>query len=160
MTSPPSNIRPINTIVALNRALPLDYEYVVPTLKSFSSSTFFTNFLCPLTYDQLEAREGVLGASYCPDLLDLLSGLLSYMGNIEPPLFFDAKPEALAAILIQGCHLPPDNSLLGLFSTQMELHESPADYYTRLSLRIPDFRSLWLKLFWFECPVVEFHKRG
>ena len=87
-----------------------------------------------------------MGASYCPDLLDLLSGLLSYMG-IEPPLFFDAKPEALAAILIQGCHLPPVNSLIGLFSTQMELHESPADYYTRvilLSLRIPDLKRVRL----------------
>ena len=35
-----------------------DYERVVPTLKTFSASTFFSNFLEPLTYEQLEAREG------------------------------------------------------------------------------------------------------
>ncbi len=45
-----------------------NYERIVPTF----CSTFFTNFLLPLTYEQLEAREGSLGAAYCPDLLDLL----------------------------------------------------------------------------------------
>ena len=49
-----------------------NYERIVPSLKTFSCSTFFTNFLIPLTYEQLEAREGSLGAAYCPDLLDLL----------------------------------------------------------------------------------------
>ena len=58
-----------------------NYEKVVPTLKYFSASTFFASFLAPLTYEQLEAREGALGATYCPDLLDLLLGLFSYMGN-------------------------------------------------------------------------------
>ena len=51
-----------------------DYERVVPTLKTFSASTFFSNFLEPLTYAQLEAREGSLGSTYCPDLLDLVIG--------------------------------------------------------------------------------------
>lgn len=67
--------------------------------------------------------------------------------GIEPPLYFDAKPEAFPSILIQGCHLPPSNALLGLFETQMELHESPTDYYTRvflLSLRIPDLKRVGL----------------
>lgn len=34
------------------------YEYLVPTLKFVSSSTFFTNFLQPLSWEELEAREG------------------------------------------------------------------------------------------------------
>ena len=46
-----------------------NYQKVVPTLKYFSASTFFASFLEPLTYEQLEAREGTLGATYCPDLL-------------------------------------------------------------------------------------------
>lgn len=60
-----------------------DYEYIVPTLKTFSASTFFTNFLTPLTYEQLDAREGVLGASYCPDLLDLLFGLSPTLASLK-----------------------------------------------------------------------------
>ena len=32
-----------------------DYEKVVPTLKYFSAATFFTSFLLPMTYEQLEA---------------------------------------------------------------------------------------------------------
>ena len=52
-----------------------NYEKVVPTLKYFSAATFFASFLLPLTYEQLEAREGALGATYCPDLLDLLLAL-------------------------------------------------------------------------------------
>ena len=63
-----------------------NYQKVVPTLKYFSASTFFASFLEPLTYEQLEAREGTLGATYCPDLLDLLLGLFSYMG-IVPALW-------------------------------------------------------------------------
>ena len=39
-----------------------NYEKVVPTLKYFSAATFFASFLAPLTYEQLEAREGTLGA--------------------------------------------------------------------------------------------------
>ena len=68
-----------------------NYEKVVPTLKYFSAATFFASFLAPLTYEQLEAREGTLGATYCPDLLDLLLGLFSYMG-IVPPLHFGLTP--------------------------------------------------------------------
>ena len=45
-----------------------DYERVVPTLKTFSASTFFSNFLEPLTYEQLEAREGSLGSTYLPQI--------------------------------------------------------------------------------------------
>ena len=71
-----------------------NYQKVVPTLKYFSASTFFASFLEPLTYEQLEAREGTLGATYCPDLLDLLLGLFSYMG-IVPPLHFGANIDAL-----------------------------------------------------------------
>ena len=67
-----------------------DYERVVPTLKTFSASTFFSNFLEPLTYEQLEAREGSLGSTYCPDLLDLLIGLFTYLGTV-PPLLFGAQ---------------------------------------------------------------------
>ena len=37
-----------------------NYQKVVPTLKYFSASTFFASFLEPLTYEQLEAREGTL----------------------------------------------------------------------------------------------------
>ena len=48
-----------------------NYEDFVPTLKTFGASTFFSNFCRPLTWEQLEAREGTLGVSYSPDLLDL-----------------------------------------------------------------------------------------
>ena len=34
-----------------------NYENLVPTLKTFGASTFFTNFCRPLTWEQLEARE-------------------------------------------------------------------------------------------------------
>ena len=104
-----------------------DYQRLVPALKTLSPSTFFANFLTPLSYGDLEAREGSLGSAYCPDLLDLLTGLLSYMG-IEPPLVFAAKPEALTATLTFGCHRPPPPDLAGLFSTTMEYHESPLDF--------------------------------
>ena len=57
-----------------------NYEKVVPTLKYFSAATFFASFLAPLTYEQLEAREGALGATYCPELLDLLSRALFLHG--------------------------------------------------------------------------------
>ena len=80
-----------------------DYEKVVPTLKYFSAATFFASFLLPMTYEQLEAREGALGATYCPDLLDLLVGLFSYMG-IAPPLHFGATCDALTPVLLRGCH--------------------------------------------------------
>ena len=80
-----------------------DYERVVPTLKTFSASTLFSNFLEPLTYEQLEAREGRLGSTYCPDLLDLLIGLFTYLGTV-PTLFFGAQPDALTQTLIHGCH--------------------------------------------------------
>ena len=83
-----------------------DYERVVPTLKTFSASTFFSNFLEPLTYEQLEAREGSLGSTYCPDLLDLLIGLFTYLGTV-PPLLFGAESDALTQTLIHGCHRPP-----------------------------------------------------
>ena len=83
-----------------------NYQKVVPTLKYFSASTFFASFLEPLTYEQLEAREGTLGATYCPDLLDLLLGLFSYMG-IVPPLHFGANIDALTPVLLRGCHREP-----------------------------------------------------
>ena len=82
-----------------------NYEKVVPTLKYFSAATFFASFLAPLTYEQLEAREGTLGATYCPDLLDLLLGLFSYMG-IVPPLHFGATIDALTRLRFAG-QLPP-----------------------------------------------------
>lgn len=91
-----------------------DYQRLVPILKTFSPSTFFANFLTPLSYSDLEAREGSLGSAYCPDLLDLLTGLLSYMG-VEPPLVFGARPEALTATLAFGCHRPPPPDLASLY---------------------------------------------
>ena len=121
-----------------------DYEHVVPTLKSFSAATFFTSFLLPMTHEQLEAREGVLGAAYCPDLLDLLLGLFSYMG-IEPPLHFGASNGALTAVLLQGCHRAPHRDIVHMFATPMEFHESPEAFYSRTflqMLRIPALKHL------------------
>ena len=65
-----------------------DYEKVVPTLKYFSAATFFASFLAPMTYEQLEALEGALGATYCPDLLDLLLGLFSYIAYCPSSAFW------------------------------------------------------------------------
>ena len=123
-----------------------DYERVVPTLKTFSASTFFSNFLQPLTYEQLEAREGSLGSTYCPDLLDLLIGLFTYLGTV-PPLLFGAQPDALTQTLIHGCHRPPAVTTSPLFPSTMELHESPVHFYTKIflhSLKLPSLRSLGL----------------
>ena len=82
------------------------YEYLVPTLKFVSSSTFFTNFLQPLSWEELEAREGSLGSSYHSDLLDLLFAFLSTMDAVPTP-HFPASPEAVTPVLVQGCHHPP-----------------------------------------------------
>ena len=123
-----------------------DYERVVPTLKTFSASTFFTNFLEPLTYEQLEAREGSLGSTYCPDLLDLLLALFTYLGT-PPTLLFGAQADALPQTLIHGCHRPPAVTTAPLFPSSMDLHESPANFYTRVflhSLRLPSLRLLGL----------------
>ena len=110
-----------------------DYERVVPTLKTFSASTFFSNFLEPLTYEQLEAREGSLGSTYCPDLLDLVIGLFTYLGTV-PPLLFGAQPDALTQTLIHGCHRPPAVTTSPLFPSTMELHKSPVHFYTKIFL--------------------------
>ena len=40
-----------------------------------------------MTYEQLEAREGALGATYCPDLLDLLLGLF-FLHGYRPSFAF------------------------------------------------------------------------
>ena len=123
-----------------------DYERVVPTLKTFSASTFFTNFLEPLTYEQLEAREGSLGSTYCPDLLDLLLALFTYLGT-PPTLLFGAQADVLPQTLIHGCHRPPAVTTTPLFPSSMDLHESPANFYTRVflhSLRLPSLRLLGL----------------
>ncbi len=108
-----------------------DYERVVPTLKTFSASTFFSNFLEPLTYEQLEAREGRLGSTYCPDLLPR-----------HCPYYFiwGSQADALTQTLIHGCHRPPAVTTSPLFPSSMELHETPVHFYTRVflhSLRLP-----------------------
>ena len=77
-----------------------NYQKVVPTLKYFSASTFFANFLEPLTYEQLEAREDTLGATYCPDLLDLLLGLFSYMGIVSPLQVPILMPSLLSSFVV------------------------------------------------------------
>ena len=121
-----------------------DYEKVVPTLKYFSAATFFTSFLLPMTYEQLEAREGALGATYCPDLLDLLLGLFSYMG-IAPPLHFGASRDALTAVLLRGCHRAPNKDILPMLHTSMDVHESPEAFYSRTFLqllRIPALKNM------------------
>ena len=104
------------------------------------------SFLEPLTYEQLEAREGSLGSTYCPDLLDLVIGLFTYLGTV-PPLLFGAQPDALTQTLIHGCHRPPAVTTSPLFPSTMELHESPVHFYTKIflhSLRLPSLRSLGL----------------
>ena len=98
-----------------------NYEKVVPTLKYFSAATFFASFLAPLTYEQLEAHEGTLGATYCPELLDLLLGLFSYMG-IVPPLHFGAAVDALTPVLLRGCHREPNGDIIPMLHTTMEIH--------------------------------------
>ena len=121
-----------------------NYEKVVPTLKYFSAATFFASFLAPLTYEQLEAREGTLGATYCPDLLDLLLGLFSYMG-IVPPLHFGATIDALTPVLLRGCHREPNGDIIPMLHTTMEIHESPEAFYSRTFLqllRIPALKNL------------------
>ena len=122
-----------------------NYERIVPTLKTFSCSTFFTNFLLPLTYEQLEAREGSLGAAYCPDLFDLLFGLLSYIGKVPTPTF-GAQPKALVNTLLHGCHRPP-NTFTPLFHGPPELHEAPLHFCIRSFihlLRLPSLALLGL----------------
>ena len=119
------------------------YEYLVPTLKFVSSSTFFTNFLQPLSWDELEAREGSLASSYHSDLLDLLFAFLSTMDAVPAP-HFPASPEAVTAVLVQGCHRPP-GVLTGLFHSHIEPHETPHQYYQRIfifSLRFPALATL------------------
>ena len=121
-----------------------DYEKVVPTLKYFSAATFFASFLAPMTYEQLEAREGALGATYCPDLLDLLLGLFSYMG-IAPPLHFGATCDALTPVLLRGCHRVPNGDILPMLHTSMDVHESPEAFYSRTFLqllRIPALKNM------------------
>ena len=121
-----------------------DYEKVVPTLKYFSAATFFASFLLPMTYEQLEAREGALGATYCPDLLDLLLGLFSYMG-IVPPLHFGATSDALTPVLLRACHRAPNGDILPMLHTSMEVHESPEAFYSRTflqHLRIPALKNM------------------
>ena len=112
-----------------------DYEKVVPTLKYFSAATFFASFLAPMTYEQLEAREGALGATYCPDLLDLLLGLFSYMG-IAPPLHFGATCDALTPVLLRGCHRAPNGDILPMLHTSMDVHESCEAFYSRTFLQL------------------------
>ena len=74
------------------------YEDVMPTLKTFGATTFFTNFLRPLTCDQLEAREGAVGTTYSFDLPDLLLAFLSFHGTLPRPFFqagsFGTSPRA------------------------------------------------------------------
>ena len=114
-----------------------NYQKVVPTLKYFSASTFFASFLEPLTYEQLEAREGTLGA-------DLLLGLFSYMG-IVPPLHFGANIDALTPVLLRGCHREPNDDIIPMLHTTMEIHESPEAFYSRTFLqllRIPALKNL------------------
>ena len=117
----------------------------MPTLKTFGASTFFSNFCRPLTWEQLEAREGTLGVSYSPDLLDLFFAFLSYHGTLPLP-FFRATPDALEKVLLQGCYRPP-GALAGLFHISQEPHETPVNFYTRaflLPLRFPCLTTLGL----------------
>ena len=117
----------------------------MPTLKTFGASTFFSNFCRPLTWEQLEAREGTLGVSYSPDLLDLFFAFLSYHGTLPIP-FFRATPDALEKVLLQGCYRPP-GALAGLFHITQEPHETPVNFYTRaflLPLRFPCLTTLGL----------------
>ena len=121
-----------------------DYEKVVPTLKYFSAATFFASFLLPMTYEQLEAREGALGATYCPDLLDLLLGLFSYMG-IVPPLHFGASSDVLTPVLLRGCHRAPNGDIFPMLHSCMDVHESPEAFYSRTflqHLRIPALKNM------------------
>ena len=122
-----------------------NYEDLAPTLKTFGASTFFSNFCRPLTWEQLEAREGTLGVSYSPDLLDLFFAFLSYHGTLPLP-FFRATPDALEKVLLQGCYRPP-GALAGLFHISQEPHETPVNFYTRaflLPLRFPCLTTLGL----------------
>ena len=120
-----------------------NYENLVPTLKTFGASTFFANFCRPLTWEQLEAREGTLGTSYSPDLVDLFFAFLSFHGTLPVP-FFRATPDALEKVLLQGCYRPPGD-LAGLFHIMQEPHETPINFYTRaflLPLRFPCLAAL------------------
>ena len=122
-----------------------NYESIVPTLKTFGACTFFNNFCRPITWEQLEAREGTIGTTYSPDLLDLFFAFLSFHGTLPVP-FFRATPDALEKVLLQGCYRPPGN-LEGLFHITPESHETPANFYTRafiLPLRFPCLRTLGL----------------
>ena len=117
----------------------------MPTLKTFGASTFFANFCRPLTWEQLEAREGTLGVSYSPDLLDLFFAFLSFHGTLPIP-FFRATPDALEKALLQGCYRPPGD-LAGLFHITQEPHETPINFYTRAFLlpsRFPCLATLGL----------------
>ena len=85
-----------------------------------------------------------LGATYCPDLLDLLLGLFSYMG-IVPPLHFGAAVDALTPVLLRGCHREPNGDIIPMLHTTMEIHESPEAFYSRTFLqllRIPALKNL------------------
>ena len=76
-------------------------------------------------------------------LLDLLFAFLSTMDAVPTP-HFPASPEALTAVLLQGCHRPP-GVLTGLFHSQIEPHETPHQYYQRIfifSLRFPSLTTL------------------
>ncbi len=144
MTSLPNGRMPKNLIRNFNLAhwgrCRHNYENLAPTLKTFGASTFFTNFCRPLIWEQLEAREGTLGTSYTPDLLDLFFAFLSSVP------FFRAMPDALEKVLLQGCYRPPGN-LAGLFHIMQEPHETPVNFYTRafiLPLRFPCLATLGL----------------
>ena len=60
---------------------------------------------------------------------------------------FGAQADALPQTLIHGCHRPPAVTTAPLFPSSMDLHESPANFYTRVflhSLRLPSLRLLGL----------------
>ena len=150
MTLPPSGLTPKNSAKTSCPALTGDgigttMRTLCLPLKTFGASTFFSNFCRPLTWEQLEAREGTLGVSYSPDLLDLFFAFLSYHGTLPLP-FFRATPDALEKVLLQGCYRPP-GALAGLFHISQEPHETPANFYTRaflLPLRFPCLTTLGL----------------
>ena len=92
----------------------------------------------------LRLEKAALGATYCPDLLDLLLGLFSYMG-IAPPLHFGASRDALTSVLLRGCHRAPNKDILPMLHTSMDVHESPEAFYSRTFLqllRIPALKNM------------------
>ena len=80
------------------------YEWLLPTLKSFSPTTLlsrghFDLFLKAFTYEELDKWEGAVSTPYCTDLQDLLFALLSLWG--APPLpSFAAQHDALDMNLV------------------------------------------------------------